>query len=182
MAAPPVNAHLEGRRHLLGGRAQIDRRAAEHEPLAASLVDRVVTARRIRVSLDEPAEPVVRTDLLVCDDEKDEIAGGDESLPRKRRERNGTRRDLVLHVERTAPPDLTVDEIARPRVAIPLGRIREDGVRVREESQGRPVTASNPRDEVGTVRLACVELAFDAVPQRGTRAEAPQPASRSREG
>ena len=82
VAAPAVNAHLEGRRHLLGGRAQIDRRAAEHEPLAASLVDRVVAARRVRVCLDEPAEPVVRADLLVRDDEKDEVAGRDEALSR----------------------------------------------------------------------------------------------------
>ena len=58
MAAPPVNAHLERRGHLLGGRAQVDRRAAEHEPLAASFVDRVVAARRVGVRLDEPAEPV----------------------------------------------------------------------------------------------------------------------------
>ena len=86
--------------------------------------------------LDEPAQSEPGADLLVGDDQQDEIARRNESLARERGERDGARRDLVLHVERAASPDLTVDQIARPGIAIPLGRIGEHRVRVGQEGEG----------------------------------------------
>ena len=113
--------------------------------------------------LDEPAQPEPGADLLVRDDEEDEIARRNEILARERGERDRARCDLVLHVERAAAPDLTVDQIARPRVAIPLGGVGEHRVRVGEEGERRTVATLDPGHEIRTVRLSREELAFDAV-------------------
>ena len=85
--------------------------------------------------LDEPAETVSRTHLLVGDDDEHEIAGERRPLARERGECDRARCDLVLHVERAATPDLAVDEVTRPRVALPFRRIGEHRVRVREEPE-----------------------------------------------
>ena len=89
----------------------------------------------------------------------------DGSKPSRASEANATarRRDLILHVERAASPDLVVDEIARPGVAIPLGRIGEHRVRVAEERERRPVAPLDPRDEVRPLGHARVELGLDSV-------------------
>ncbi len=168
MPAPAVDTKREGRRHLLRSGAQVHRCPAEHQPLASALVDRVVAARGLRVGLDEPAKPVAlvpanSADLLVGHHDQHQVAGRDEALPFQRRERDGRRRDLALHVERSPPPHLAVDEVARPRVAVPLGGIGEHGVRVGEEREGRTVAARDPRDEVRAMRLQSIELALDSI-------------------
>ena len=84
---------------------------------------------------DEPREAVVLVHLLVGGQREDEVAGGAESLAPERRERDGARRDLALHVERAAPPDLAVDEIARPRVARPLLGVGAHRVGVGEQAR-----------------------------------------------
>ena len=118
--------------------------------------------------LHEPHEAVAvaAADLLVRDDDEDEVARRLESFARERRERDRRRRGLVLHVERAPPPHLAVDEVAGPRVAIPLGRDRRAPCRCgeRNTSDG-PVAALEPRDEVGAVRLARVQLAVDPAPR-----------------
>ena len=53
--------------------------------------------------------------------------------------------DAALHVERAAPPHLPVDEVARPGVAIPLGRVREHRVGVGEERERGPIAAGEAR-------------------------------------
>ena len=85
--------------------------------------------------LDEPAKPVAvvpacSPDLLVGDDDQNEVTGGDEALALERGEGDRRRGHLPLHVERTAPPDLTVDQVAGPRIAIPFGRVGENRVRM----------------------------------------------------
>ena len=85
--------------------------------------------------LDEPAEPVARAHLLVGDDDEHEIARGHEALARERGERDRARRDLVLHVERAATPDLAVDEVARPGSRSHSRGIGEHRVRVGEERE-----------------------------------------------
>ena len=96
------------------------------------------------MGLDEPAKavtlvPANPSDFLVGHHDQDQVAGRGEALPFQRSERDGRRRDLVAHVECSPPPHLTVDEVARPQVAIPLGGVSEHRVRVRENaSEGPP--------------------------------------------
>ena len=182
MAASSVHTHRERRRHLLRRRAKVDRGGAEKEPVAAAFVDRVVAPGRVRMLLDEPAETVSRPHFLVRDDDEHEVACQRHPLTRDRCERDRARRDLVLHVERAATPDLAVDEVSRPRIALPLRRIGEHRVRVGEEPERRTVAASDARDEVGPVRLPREQLALDPVTREVRRAGPRPPASRSREG
>ncbi len=163
VAAAAAHAEQERRAHLLGGGAEVERPAAEHDPVAAALVDRVVGAHRVRVLADEPREPEVLADLLVGRGDEDEVAVRPEPLPRQARDRDRARRHLALHVERPAPPDLAVDDLARPRVALPLGRVGEHGVGVGEERERRPAPVpADPRDEVGALRHLRDQLDLDA--------------------
>src|SRR4029077_1787743 len=119
----------------------------------------------VRVLAAQPDESVAVADLLVgrCDEE--EVTRRSEPLSRERREGDGVRRDLALHVERTTTPHLAVHQVARPRIAVPLGRIREDGVRVAEEREGRTVSTRNSGDEIRTLGNTGIELGLDAVPR-----------------
>ena len=102
------------------------------------------------------------------------------AVARERRQRNRARGNLALHVERAAPPDLAVDKVARERPALPLGRIREHDVGVREQRQRRAVAGpAQAGDEVGAPgsrRTARIRYP----PARDRRAAARQPASRCR--
>jgi hypothetical protein len=109
----------------------------------------------------------------------------------KRGDRDGVRRHLTLHVERAATPDLAVSQLARPRIELPLARVGEDGVRVREQEYARAIaSAGQPGDEIRALRHFGVELDLDAalteigtqqlgrpglVPGRIDRVEADQP-------
>ena len=162
--AAAVNAQHERRAHLLRGRGEVERPLADHHAVAGALVERVLGANRLGMLLAEPGEPEVDADLLVGGRDEDQVAAGLESLPGERGHRHRARRDLALHVERAAAPDLAVAKLARPGVDLPLGGIGENRVRVREERQPRPVAApGNPRDEVRPLRHLRVELAGDAV-------------------
>jgi hypothetical protein len=95
----------------------------------------------------EPGEPVVLTDLFVGGRREDEVARGLEALPREGGDRDRRRRDMAFHVERTAAPHAAAAHLARPRIHRPLGRVRDDGVRVGEEQEARAVAAAGkPRD------------------------------------
>ena len=79
-------------------------------------------------------------------------------------------RDLGLHVERAAAPQVAVGEVARPRVVLPLGRVGEHRVDVAEVDERRPVAvgaasvatrfgralvaASSSRLETGSLEVA----------------------------
>ena len=165
-AAP--HGDLERRGHLLGRRAHVDRRAAEHEPVATTFVDRVGAADSLRMGAHQPAEAVplvtaYAADLLVRDRHVQEIARGLEALPHEGGEGDCRGGGLVLHVERATAPHLVVDEIARPRIARPLTGIGEDGIGMREEHQRRPFATLEPRDDVRPIGVACVVGRLDSV-------------------
>ena len=161
MAAAAADVDAERGAHLLADPAEVEDVAAEDAPLAASLVEREVGAHELGMLLHEPREAVVLVHLLVGGQRQDQVAGGAESLPPERRERDGARRHLALHVERAAPPDLAVDEIARPGVARPLLGIGAHGVGVREQRERGAVAARQPRDEIEPVGRPADELARD---------------------
>ena len=139
VAAPAPEPKAERRGRLLRDRAEVVRAAAEDAALAASLVDGEVGAHRLRVLAREPRHAEVEPDLLVRREGEQHVARGTHALADERGERDGRRRDMALHVERAASPDLAVDEVARPRIARPLVGIREHRVRVRHQQDARPV-------------------------------------------
>ena len=97
----------------------------------------------------EPGEPEVLADLLICGRREDQVARRLEALARERGDRDRVRGDLALHVERAAAPDLAVSQLARPWIELPLDRVGDHGVRVREQQQPRPGgSARNPSHEV----------------------------------
>jgi hypothetical protein len=63
----------------------------------------------------------------------------------------------------SATPHLPGDELATERVALPLGRVREDDIGVRKERQSRPVAAAKTRDEIRARGILGVEITCDAV-------------------
>ena len=112
--------------------------------------------------LAEPGEAEVDTDLLVGGRHEDQVACRLEAFARERGDRDRARGDLPLHVERTASPDLSVADLARPGIDLPLGGIGAHRVRVGEQSEARPVAAAgDSSDEVGALRHLRVELARD---------------------
>ena len=160
MAASAVHAEMKGRARLLGGGAEVEGAPAELDALAGALVDGEVGTNRVGMLDAEPREAEVVTDLLVGRGREDHVPRGLEPVAGERGDRNRVRRDLALHVERAAPPHLPVAELARPRVDLPLGRVREHRVRVREEEEPRPLAAARyPRHEVGALGNPRVELA-----------------------
>ena len=168
VAASSADPHRERGGPLLGRRAQVDRRAAEHETISAALVDRVVTANCVRVRLDEPAEavavvPADAAHLLVRHRDEEEVAARSETLALQRGERDRGGGDLALHVERTAPPHLPVHQFARPRIPVPLGGVREHRVRMGKERERGPAAAREACDDVRAVRLPRVQLDLDPV-------------------
>src|SRR3954447_3407251 len=106
MPGTAVHADAKGRAHLLGGRADVERRAAELEPVTRTLVHRVVAANGVRMFLAEPGEPEALADLLVCGRGEDQVTRRRKPVACKRCDCDGARCDLTLHVERAATPDL----------------------------------------------------------------------------
>ncbi len=183
VAAPPANAEHERRAHLLGRRREVERLPGELDPIAGALVDRVLGANGVRMLPAEPREPEVDADLLVGGRDEDHVALRLEALARERRHRDRARGHLALHVERAASPDLAVAELAGPRIELPLGRIREHRVRVREEREPRPVAAARDAgDEVRALREPWRTARRRRRSTRGSRAGARPRGSRSRAG
>jgi hypothetical protein len=160
--APAVHAKDERRAHLLCGPAQVGRAPVDHQPVAATLVDAVVGADRVRMVGAEPRETEVLADLFVGRGDEDHVSGGHEAVPRQRGDGDGRSRDVALHVEGSSSPDLPVAKLARPRVEGPLLGVGAHRVRVRDERECRAAAARNPRDEVRPLRHLGVELAFDS--------------------
>ena len=163
VTAPAPEAELERRRRLLPDAAEVVDPAPEDAALSPALVQREGRANGVRMGRCEPRHAVVDADLLVGRQREEHVPGRAHALPRERGKGHGRGRDVPLHVERAATPHLAVDEVARPRIACPLGRVRENGVRVRHEEQRRPVAPGEPGDEVCALRGLREELARDAV-------------------
>ena len=87
--------------------------------------------------------------LLVGDREVDERALGLEPRTREALERDRHRRGEVEHVDRAAAPDLTVDQLAAERIALPpVGIHRHDvGVTHQQQRRRRRIAALDARDE-----------------------------------
>src|SRR5439155_21437816 len=85
--------------------------------------------------------------LLVGGRAEDEVAARREALARERSDRDGVRRDLALHVERAAAPDLPVDQLAGERRNLPVGGIGVNDVGVAEKEERRPAGAGAAGDE-----------------------------------
>ena len=60
----------------------------------------------------EPGQAEPLAHLLVGNRCEHEVARGAKALARERRQRDRARRDLALHVESAATPDLAVPELA----------------------------------------------------------------------
>ena len=164
MAGAAVDTEPKRRAHLLRGRAKVEDAPTQLDALAPALVDRIVGADRVRVLLAEPRQAEPLADLLVGGRDEDQVSRGLEPLAREGRDRDRARSNLALHIERPAAPDLAVAQLARPRTDLPLGRIRQNGVGVREEEQARATAAPRqPRDEIRALGHLRVELALDAV-------------------
>jgi len=112
--------------------------------------------------LTQPLEAEAVADLLVGGRREDQVAARPEPLTRERGDGDGVRRDLALHVERAAPPNLAVPQLARERRHRPLGRIGEHDIGVTHEEKRRAVTAANPGHEVRALRHLRDQLAGDA--------------------
>src|SRR5205807_3255283 len=83
-------------------------------------------------------------------------------LASERGDRDGARRNLALHVERSSPPDLSIPQLAAEGVSRPLGGIGENDIRVREEQQRRTVAATGDAgEEIRPLRNPGVQLAID---------------------
>ena len=114
--------------------------------------------------LAEPREAEAVADLLVGRRDEEQVAGRAEALARERRDRDRARRDLALHVERAAPPDLAVAQLARPRIGASTRPDRRARCRcARAGRDGAAAAAGDPRDEIRPLRHPGVELARDAV-------------------
>ena len=95
--------------------------------------------------------PIVGARLLVGGDRPPSArrAAGRQPEPRQRLAAGDLARDLALHVERAAAPDVPVAQLALPRVDAPLDGLREHGVDVAEQAQGRSRRlAAQARDQV----------------------------------
>ena len=115
----------------------------------------------VSVSHCAPSEPPVSSSTTTTTSRSP--ARGTPAAAGQGRGRDHLRGRLGLHVERPAAPHVTVGEIARPRVVLPLARIREDGVDVREQAQRRTVgLAAQPGDEVRPLLGAAEQLALEA--------------------
>src|SRR5439155_13396496 len=100
--------------------------------------------------------------LLVRRRGEEDVAGRPEPLAGERRDRDGARRDLPLHVERAAAPDVLLAKLAAPWVDRPLIGVGNDRVGVGEQEQPRPVsTAGQARNEVLPFGNTPEELALD---------------------
>src|SRR5207249_986078 len=120
-------------------RAEVERLPPQLDAVARPLVDAEVATHCLRMGLAQPFRAEPGANFLVGGGREDQVSRGLEALPRERCDRDGARSDLSLHVERTAPPDLTVAQLAAEWVRRPLGRVREHDVRMREEQQPRTV-------------------------------------------
>src|SRR5581483_4226889 len=114
---PRPAAHVDAERsgHLLRRSADVVAAARELDALAGSFVDREVAADGVGMLAAEPREAEVVADLLVGGRSEDQVAGRLEALTRERGDRDRARRDLALHVERAAAPDLVVADLAGER-------------------------------------------------------------------
>ncbi len=143
VARAAVGGQREAEDALLGDADRVDAPAAVLERRARALVDDQVGAHLVGMLGAEPLRSVGRARLLVGGDHELQLASlRPPTRLGERARRRHLRSNLALHVERSAPPDATVAQLARPGVDLPLGRVGQHGVDVAEQAQRRPVGSS----------------------------------------
>ena len=109
------------------------------QQLATGLGQHVVAVDRVPVVLGEPLRTVLATGLLVGHAEEHKRPLGREPGVREVACRHGHGCGEAEHVDRTAPPDLAVDEFATERVLAPAVGERRHDVGVPHEAHRRCV-------------------------------------------
>ena len=162
---------MNGARHLLADGAEVEHAVAEDAALAAALVEADVGAHASRdapcASHDVPKSTPTSSSAVSASSTS---PGG--PAPSRASEANATAAAATwpFMSSAPAPPDLAVDEVARPRIALPLARIGENRVRVRHQEQARPVAAREPRDDVRALGGLRHELRLGRRSARGSAA------------
>jgi len=120
--------------------------ARELEHLAGALVEQHVAARGIGMLGAQPRRADLAPRLLVGDEQELQgAAGGTPAGTGERCAGDRLGRNLVLHVQGAATPEEPVDDLARPRVVAPVGRVGQHRVEVAEQAQHRAVVAAAQR-------------------------------------
>ena len=139
----------------------------QRQPLPTALVDREVGAD-VGAGLQQPPHPDVgRAVLLVGDREEPEVTPRAEARTSELGHRHGARRDLVLHVDRSAAPQPAglVHDSGERRVG-PVARVGRDHVEVSDERQRgcRRVRPGDAGHQVRPARVAGDQLAVHPGP------------------
>ena len=182
VAAATAHVHAKRGAHLLADAAEVEDLAAEHAPLAAALVERVVAADEVRVLPREPGEPEVEVDLLVGGEREHDVASRPEALraPARRRRPPLRRRGPSCRARpaptprrrRGRPTTGRAPTPRRPRRRCRCARSARWSARHRPAAARRGSRAPASSPPAATRRRSA----------RGSRAAAPPPASRSRVG
>jgi len=135
----------------------------ELEHLPGALVDQHVAASGIGMLGAQPGGADLAAGLLVGDEQQlQRPAGGPPAAAGARHGGDRLGRDLVLHVQRAAAPQVAVDDLTGPRVVGPVGRIGEDRVDVAEQAEHRTVVvAGQRRDQVRAVVVGGQQLRLE---------------------
>ena len=169
---------------LLAERERVEAPAAELDRDPAALVDDEVAADQRRGAPRRAIGRLAPRPLLVGGRHHQQLAARRAPTARGRAHRGGELgRDLALHVERAAAPDLAVVELAAQRAAAPLLGVGGHGVDVTEQAQGRARRRpAQPRDEVGALGLGGRQLAVEARLARAFARGTPPRRARCRAG
>jgi hypothetical protein len=158
--AGPADHCAEPAPLLLRDLDRIEAAAGDVDGGAAELTERVARAAAdVRVLLGEELRAQGAAVLLVAQDRKDEAAPPFRVRAQERRHEHG---DAALHVERSATPDVAVDEVAAKRRVRPPLAGGGDDVDVPVEDERRSVCARKPGEEIRPARLLLVAAAVDA--------------------
>ena len=130
----------------------------------ADLAERMANAGEgFGMLLREELRAEVSAGLLVGEHGEHDAAGRHAALCLRSEERRDHHRHARLHVERAASPYDAVGDLGRKRRMRPLLARGRDDVDVAVEEEWRvAVRAGQPRDEVGSLGLARVQLALDS--------------------
>ncbi len=131
---------------------------------AAGLRQHVLGPDVVPVLVEHVLGAPVPTGLLVGDAEVDQRPLRAEALGGQAAERDGHRRRDVEHVDGSAPPHLTVDDLTTERVLRPTVGVDGHHVGVAHQAQRRRrrITALDPGDDRGPARVTLVAGDFEA--------------------
>jgi len=150
VAPGPANRDAVDGITLLGDLDRIEPPATDADGDTAGFVDRGRRGQVLGMLGDEPARPREAAGFLIGGRGEEEIApqarhrvrgriaAGEPRLRGEKPEDLELHRHEVLHVDRPAPVDVAVGDVARARVVRPAIRRRRHDVEMREQEEGRP--------------------------------------------